>query len=132
VRVQDELIGVSLGQYQIVDLLGKGGMASVYKAYHPALERYVAVKVLPPYFAHDAVFSERFRREARAIAQLEHPHILPVYDFDEDHGLAYIVMSLVAGGTLKERMGEPLPLDFTVRVCAQVSVPPLTMRTRVV
>ncbi len=78
-----DLIGQTLGQYRIIEQLGKGGMATVFKAFQPSLERYVAVKVLPPYFAHEEGFSERFVREARSIARLDHPHILPIYDFGQ-------------------------------------------------
>ena len=78
--MQGELVGSILGQYRIDALIGKGGMASVYKAFQPTLERYVAIKLLPAYFAHDSDFSQRFRREARAVAQLEQPNILPIYD----------------------------------------------------
>src|SRR2546430_11710720 len=96
-------------------------MATVYKAYHPALDRHVAIKVLPAYFAHDPDFTERFRREARAVARLDHPNILPIYDFgDQDH-VSYIVMSLVSGGTLKDRVGLPLPLAWSLRICEQVA-----------
>src|SRR5438094_10290403 len=105
--MQEELVGSTLGPYEIVDLLGTGGMASVNRARQPALDRDVAVKILPRYFAHDPQFAERFRREARAIARLEHPNILPVYDFGEQDGIAYIVMSLVPGGSLKDRVGDP-------------------------
>ena len=76
----EELIGQTLGQYRIVERLGTGGMATVFKAFQPSLERYVAIKVLPPYYAHEPGFAQRFVREAKAVAQLEHPHILPVYD----------------------------------------------------
>jgi len=78
-----ELIGQRLGQYQIVEMIGQGGMAAVFKAWQPGLERWVAVKVLPPASAADPHFSAHFLREAKAIAKLEHPHILPVYDFGQ-------------------------------------------------
>ena len=79
-----ELIGQTLGQYRIVEPLGQGGMAAVFKAFQPSLERYVAVKVLPPYYAHMPGFAERFVREAKAVARLEHLHILPVHDFGQE------------------------------------------------
>ena len=78
----EDLVGLTLGQYQIVAKIGQGSMAPVFKAYQPSLERYVAVKVLPPYFAaNNPDFVKRFQIEAKSIAQLHHPNILPVYDF---------------------------------------------------
>src|SRR5438270_11478987 len=118
--MRDDLVGAAISQYRVVELIGRGGMATVYKAYHPALERFVAVKVLPTYFAHDNDFAERFKREARAIAHLEHPNILPIYDFGDHEGIPFIVTSFVPGGTLKDRIGMPLPLDWCARVLSQI------------
>jgi serine/threonine protein kinase len=84
------LIGQTLGQYRIVEQIGVGGMATVFKAYQPALDRYVAVKVLPPFHAEQPGFNERFVREARAVARLHHPNILPVYDFGQERGYSLI------------------------------------------
>jgi serine/threonine-protein kinase len=87
-------------------------MASVYKAYEPALDRYVALKVLPREFLHDPDFAERFRREARALARLEHPNIVPIYnyDIDEAEGIPWMAMRLVAGGSLSQLIkGERRP-----------------------
>jgi serine/threonine protein kinase len=95
-------------------------MATVYKAYQPSLDRYVAVKVLPTYLAHDPNFAARFRREARAIAKLEHPHVLRVYDSGQEGELSYIVMRYVEGGTVKNILGRPLALDRVVDIIAQV------------
>ena len=92
-----DLSGQNLGQYRIIEPIGQGGMASVFKAYQPALDRYVAIKVLPPYYAHEAGFSERFEREAKAVAQLTHHHILPIYDYGQEGDLSYIVMQYVEG-----------------------------------
>ena len=106
------LIGQTLGQYQIIEQIGQGGMATVYKAYQPALDRYVAVKVLPAYFAHEPGFAERFTREAQAIAQLDHPNILPIHDFGKHDNISYIVMKYVPAGSLKDKLGQPLsPLE---------------------
>jgi serine/threonine protein kinase len=115
------LIGKTLGKYQIVEQVGKGGMATVFKAYQPGLDRYVAVKVLPAYYAHEEGFAERFVREAKAIARLDHPNILPVYDFGQDDGLSYIVMKYVAGGTLKDRLGEALTIQQTLPILKQIA-----------
>ena len=98
----EDLTGKQFGLYQIVAPLGEGGMAAVYKAYQPSMERYVAVKVLPRQIADSAEFIARFKREARMLAQLQHPHILPVFDYGESDGYTYIVMSFVQGGTLAD------------------------------
>lgn len=105
----ESLIDRTLGGYNLTQELGMGGMATVYKAYQPRLERSVAVKVLDPAFiTDDSDVLARFRREAKAIAALRHPNILTVYDYGEEEGLAYIVMEYVEGGTLKDRLeGEP-------------------------
>ncbi len=105
----ETLIDKTLGGYHLIEELGQGGMATVYKAYQPKLERWVAVKVLDPaYISDDSEVLARFRREAKAIAALRHPNILAVYDYGEEEGLAYIVMEYVEGGTLKDRLGgEP-------------------------
>ena len=96
--------GMQVGPYQILERLGQGGMATVYKAYHPALDRYVALKVLHPAFMEDPNFLERFRREARVVARLDHPNIVPIYDFSEHEGQPYLVMKFIEGETLKARL----------------------------
>ncbi|MCS6801453.1 MAG: protein kinase [Chloroflexota bacterium] len=117
----DPLIGRSLGQYQIVELLGSGGMATVYRALQPALNRSVAIKVLPPVLANDDLFVARFRREAMVVAGLAHPNILPVYDFGIFDGYLAIIMMYVRGGTLRTRLGEPMPVATAVQIAAQVA-----------
>jgi serine/threonine-protein kinase len=96
--------GENVGPYRIVEKLGQGGMATVFKAYHPSLDRYVAIKVLHPALQSDPNFQARFQREARIVAKLEHPHIVPVYDFAEHRGHPYLVMRFVEGETLKARL----------------------------
>src|SRR5262245_29037599 len=92
-----------IGQYEIIGLLGRGGMANVYRAIQPSMEnREVAIKVLPATFSQDEAFLERFQREIRLVARLQHPRILPVYDSGEQDGVPYIVMALMSGGTLSE------------------------------
>jgi len=103
---EDDLIGTTLGNYRILSTLGQGGMARVYKAYQEKLDREVAVKVLPPWYAADRNFVERFNLEARLIARLTHPNIVTVHDASEQRGHLYIVMQLVNGGTLKHRMDQ--------------------------
>jgi serine/threonine protein kinase len=94
----DELVGQDLGPYQILAKIGQGGMAPIFKAYQPSLDRYVAVKVLLPSFAAKSdAFVKRFQREAKSIARLHHPNILPVYDFGIDRDYYYIAMRYVEG-----------------------------------
>jgi len=115
-----ELAGQRLGPYQLVDLLGRGGMAVVYKALQPALRRYVAVKVLMPQSAHAEHFRARFEQEAETVAHLDHPNILPVYDYGEDREILYIVMPLVTGGTLREWLGSSVPLDRALEIVSRL------------
>ncbi len=96
----ENLTGKQFGSYQIVAPLGEGGMAAVYKAYQPAMDRFVAIKVLPRHMSDSEEFTARFRREARLLAQLQHPHILPVFDYGEAEGYPYIVMPHIVSGTL--------------------------------
>ncbi|MBI3160832.1 MAG: protein kinase [Chloroflexi bacterium] len=106
-KKMQELIGKTLGGYQIVEQIGKGGMASIFRAFQPSLEREVAIKVMQPYFVEqDESFQTRFRREAKAIAKLRHPNILVVIDFGEEQDYHYIVMEYVPAGTLKDHMAE--------------------------
>lgn len=99
-------VGETIGPYRIIEQLGQGGMATVYKAYHPALDRYVAIKALHPAFLEDPNFLARFQREARVVARLEHPGIVPIYDFSEFEGRPYLVMKYIQGETLKARLAR--------------------------
>ena len=101
-----DLIGKTVGKYRVVARLGRGGMAEVYKAYQPGLDRYVALKVLHSYLADDADFIGRFEREARAVANLRHPNIVQVFDFDVQGELYYMAMEFVDGPTLKAELQE--------------------------
>ncbi len=116
-----DLIGTTLDQYQIVEQIGVGGMATVYKAYQPSINRYVAIKVLPAQLARDPNFVKRFEHEARAIAGLEHPHILPVYDFGARGDLYYMVMRYVPTGTLSNLMDKSLPPARIVQAIGNVA-----------
>jgi serine/threonine protein kinase len=98
--------GENIGPYRIMEQLGQGGMATVYKAYHAALDRYVALKVLHPAFHEDQTFAARFQREARVVAKLEHPSIVPVYDYAEHENRPYLVMKYIEGETLKARLSR--------------------------
>jgi len=106
----EDLTGKQLGPYQITAPLGEGGMAAVYKAYQPSMDRYVALKILPRHFAADPNFTARFEQEAKVLAKLQHPHILPVFDYGQADGYTYIVMPFIESGTLAARLGNgPLP-----------------------
>jgi len=115
-------IGATLGQYQIVEQIGAGGMATVYKATHTRLDRTVAIKMMHANFTQDPNFRARFEREARIVARLEHPNIVPVYDYDEIDQQPYLVMKFVEGRTLKDRLAEgALSLDEILRVMDKVA-----------
>src|SRR5512140_283931 len=92
------------GRYEIKSELGRGGMATVYKAYDPRFEREVALKVLPREMMHDENFRVRFTREAKTIASLEHPAIVPVYDVGEEDDQPYFVMRYMTGGSLADEI----------------------------
>jgi WD40 repeat protein/serine/threonine protein kinase len=112
----------TIGRYQIKSELGRGGMASVYYGYDPRFKRDVAIKVLPREFLHDPMFQARFQREAETIAALEHPAIVPVYDFGEEDGQPYLVMRYMPGGSLADRLkGGPLPLEDAARVIERLA-----------
>jgi serine/threonine-protein kinase len=111
-----QLKGQRLGPYEIEEIIGRGGMAIVYKALQPALRRHVAIKVLPPQFAHEGGFLARFQREAETIARLEHPHILPIYDYGQEEGVPYIVTRLVTGGTLSDWLARSVTLERALLV----------------
>jgi serine/threonine protein kinase len=104
--VASSLVGRTLGNYLIQELLGQGGMATVYKGYRADIDRYVAVKVLPPHPGLDQEFIERFRQEARTIARLQHPHILPLYDYGVQDDILYLIMAYIDGGSLADRIEE--------------------------
>ena len=104
--------GSSLGRYRVIEQLGRGGMATVFRAHDPNLDRYVAVKVLPSYYTDDPSFIGRFTQEAQTVARLNHPNILQIYDFGEDKGFTYLVSELVPGGTVQDKLtGQPLPAE---------------------
>jgi serine/threonine protein kinase/tetratricopeptide (TPR) repeat protein len=115
------LTGRSLGRYRLEATLGRGGMAEVYRATDTKLGRTVAVKVINPAHASDTQFLERFLREARLVASLEHPSILPIYDFGEEGGLPFLVMPYLPGGTLRERVGKPFPLPLAASYVRQLA-----------
>jgi len=114
-------VGDNVGPYKIIEQLGQGGMATVYKAYHASLDRYVALKALHAAFGEDATFSARFQREARVVAKLEHPHIVPVYDYAEHEKRPYLIMKYIEGDTLKARLNQgPLTTEEIEKVVDSV------------
>jgi tRNA A-37 threonylcarbamoyl transferase component Bud32 len=111
------LPGENVGPYRIIEQLGQGGMATVFKAYHAGLDRYVAIKVMHPAFKQDPNFLARFQREARVVAKLDHPNIVPIYDYAEHNSNPYLVMKFVDGETLKARLSRgPLTRDEGLRI----------------
>src|SRR5262249_35252896 len=114
--------GSRLGAYEIVTLIGSGGMGEGYKARDTRLNRTVAIKILPPALAADPLFRERFDREARTISQLDHPHICTVYDVGEQDGTSYLVMQYLEGETLADRLTKGrLALNDALRYATQVA-----------
>lgn len=107
----DSLIGKQLGAYLVQSNLGVGGMARVYKAYHPRLRREVAIKVILAQIADREGFQARFEREAQVVASLEHPNIVSIYDFASEGHLTYLVMQYVGGGTLRDQLRNKRPLE---------------------
>ena len=118
----DELIGQLLGHYRIIRPLGYGGTATVFLAEDINLQREVAVKVYVPGEGDTKDFLRRFTREARVLAQLDHPNILPVYDYGEQHGLAYLVMPRMAGGSLRDRLRttKSIPIADALHLIEQI------------
>jgi hypothetical protein len=119
----NDLIGKTLGRYHIIEPLGQGGMASVYKAFDTTLERHVAIKIIRPDIETDnqGEFLKRFQREAKSLAQLDHPYILKVLDYGDQEGLPYLVMPFLEGGTLKEKMGKPMPYGQAAALLAPIA-----------
>jgi putative two-component system response regulator len=113
--------GFALGQYRIVAPIGRGGMATVYRAHHGALDRDVAIKVLPDFFAEEESYRLRFQQEARSVARLKHSNILNVFDYGQEDGVTYLVLELVEGGTLGERLGSPMELEHVVRLLRPIA-----------
>jgi serine/threonine-protein kinase len=125
-KIPATLGGQTLGKYRVLEPLGRGGMARVYRAYHPQLDRYVALKVLRADLVDDEEFRARFQREARAAAALRHANIVQVFDHDVQDDIYYIVLELLEGDSLKTRLhdyrtrGETMPLGEIVRVLLDV------------
>ena len=95
----DTLIGKNLGEYEILSLLGRSPITTVFRGFHAGSNRTVAVKVLSPHLAEKKGFQERLEKEVKVIAQVQHPHIVPIYEVGQVDGYPYIVMQFVGGGT---------------------------------
>ncbi len=116
------MIGQTIGKYEVEQVVGQGGMATVYKAYQPDMERHVAIKLLPRRLSEDSTFLRRFQREARTIANLEHRSILPVYDYGEHDNQPYIVMRYISTGTLRKKMYyEDISVEKAADIIEQVA-----------
>src|SRR5262249_23651608 len=115
-------IGHKLGSYEIIALLGKGGMGEVYRARDTKLGRDVAIKSLPQAFAFDAERLARFRREAEVLALLNHPNIATIYDVQERESVPFLILELVEGETLAEVIKRgPLSIEQTIVICRQIA-----------
>jgi serine/threonine protein kinase len=113
--------GVHLGPYEVVALIGEGGMGKVWRAHHTALRRDDALKVLPDAFAADTDRLARFRREAQVLASLNHPNIAHVYGLEQADGLQALVMELVEGPTLADRIAQgPIPVDEALPIATRI------------
>jgi serine/threonine protein kinase len=117
-----ELVGKQLGRYRIVEEVGHGGMAVVYRAIDGEENREVAIKVLSPYVAQEPKFKARFEQEIQVLRHLRHGNIVPILDYCEAGEYAYIVMPFMVAGTLQQRLvGSPLPLSAAADILHQIS-----------
>src|SRR6476660_2666547 len=114
-------IGTQIGCYEIIELLGKGGMGEVYRALDTKLKREGAIKILPDEFSRDPDRVNRFQREAEVLASLNHPNIAAIYDLHEANGSRFLVLELVEGETLAERIKRgPLPIDEALNTARSI------------
>src|SRR5580700_6748511 len=115
--------GTRLGSYELGVQIGAGGMGEVYQAHDTKLGRDVAIKVLPEAFAHDPERLSRFQREAKMLAALNHPNIATIYGLEQSNGTSYLVMELVSGETLQERIRRdgPVPIDEALSIAKQIA-----------
>ena len=118
----DDLIGKKIGGYEILELIGRGGMASVYRAHQVSMNRVVAIKMLPSQYLNDDTYMQRFHREVKIVAQLEHRNIVPVHDYGEENEQPYIVMRYMAGGSIDDLLVDgALELDQIVKLLDQIA-----------
>jgi WD40 repeat protein/transcriptional regulator with XRE-family HTH domain len=118
---QEDLTGRAIRGYALAERIGAGGMGAVYRAIQPNVEREVAIKIILPAFANHPEFIRRFETEAQLVARLEHPHIVPLYDYWREPGVAYLVMRLLRGGNAQALLQNgPLPLEMTLHFLEQI------------
>ena len=118
---QDDLTGRAIHGYALGERLGAGGMGVVYRATQPSVHREVAIKIIHPAYANHPDFIRRFEVEAQLVARLEHPHIVPLYDYWREPGAAYLVMRLLRGGSVQTLLERgPLPLDTITTLLEQI------------
>ncbi|MCA9906255.1 MAG: serine/threonine protein kinase, partial [Anaerolineae bacterium] len=119
----NDLVGQEIRGYRFENLIAQGGFGQVYRAFQPVVERYVAIKVILPQYASQPNFVRRFELEAQLVAQLEHPYIVPMYDYWRDASGAYLIMRLLRGSLtqLLDRIGGPLQLDTAARMLDQIA-----------
>lgn len=114
--------GTSFGKYRLLELLGRGGMGEVWRAYDTVIDRVVAIKILPPEISQDPVFQQRFRREAHAAARLNSPHVIPIHTHGEINGRLFVDMRLIEGRDLQSILARgPIPPDRAVRIIEQIA-----------
>ncbi|MFN2297341.1 MAG: serine/threonine-protein kinase, partial [Anaerolineales bacterium] len=120
-------VGTTIGKYKLLELLGRGGMAEVYKARHPTLGRDVTVKILHPHLAEGEGFLARFEREAKAVAAMRHPNIVQIFDYEAAEDAKYMVMEFIDAGTLQDRFsslareGKRMPIREALPLLRQVA-----------
>jgi serine/threonine protein kinase len=118
----DDLIGKSVGGYDILEVIGRGGMATVYRAQQKSMNRVVALKVLPEQFIHDDTYIQRFNQEVEIVAKLEHRNIVPVYDYGEHEGRPYIAMRYMSAGSVDDLLANgPLEIEQIVNIIDQIA-----------
>ena len=116
----EDLSGRAIHGYALAERIGMGGMGSVYRAIQPNVEREVAVKIILPVYANHPEFVRRFEAEAQLVARLEHPHIVPLYDYWREPGVAYLIMRLLRGGNLQSLLTQgPIPLETVAHIFGQ-------------
>jgi serine/threonine-protein kinase len=121
-RYREPVEGTPFGRYQLIELLGRGGMGEVWRAHDTEIGRVVAIKMLLPHYAQDPEFDKRFRREARAAARLDDPHVVPIYDVGEIDGRLYVTMRLIAGHDLQTVLNDgPMPPERAVHIIDQIA-----------
>ncbi len=116
------MIGKTLSHYKVLEKIGQGGMGEVYRAEDTTLDRQVAIKVLPEQFTQDPQRLARFEREAKLLASLNHPNIAAIYGFEHADEIHFLVLELVPGDTLQERVDKgPVPVEEALGVCRQIA-----------